>query len=81
MALCGDGQRGAIVFAGDFVGRRPCLARQTAELVRVELPPIAAADIAAEPHLSVGLGECAEGEGAMQPGFHHAARLEPASGQ
>src|SRR5580704_713610 len=38
---------------------------------------IAAADVAAEPHLSVGLGERAEGEGAMRPGSNHAARLEP----
>jgi hypothetical protein len=38
---------------------------------------IAPADIAAKPHLPVGLGECAEGEGAMRPGSNHGARLEP----
>jgi len=34
---------------------------------------IASADIAAEPHLSVGLGERAKGEGAMRPGSNHGA--------
>jgi hypothetical protein len=38
---------------------------------------VAPADIAAEPHLSVGLGERAEGEGAMRPGSNHGAKLEP----
>ena len=42
---------------------------------------ITPADIAAQPHLPVGLGECAKGEGAMRPGSNHAARLEPAGSQ
>ena len=42
---------------------------------------IASADIAAQPHLPVGLGERTEGEGAMRPGSNHGARLEAASGQ
>jgi hypothetical protein len=42
---------------------------------------IASADIAAEPHLSVGLGECAKGEGTMRPRSNHTARLEPVGGQ
>jgi hypothetical protein len=29
---------------------------------------VAPADVAAQPHLPVGLGECAKGEGAMRPG-------------
>jgi len=41
---------------------------------------IASADIAAEPHLSIGLGECPEGEGAMWPRSNHGARLEGAGG-
>ncbi len=44
-------------------------------------PGIAAADIAAEPHLSIGLGECAEGEGTIGPRSNHGARLEPANDQ
>jgi hypothetical protein len=43
-------------------------------------PGIAVADIAAAEHMSVGLGERAEGEGAMWPGSNYAARLEPRSG-
>ena len=34
----------------------------------------------AEPHLPVGLGERAEGEGAMRPGSNHVERLDPANG-
>ena len=42
---------------------------------------LASADIAAQPHLSVGLGESAKGEGAMGPGSNHGTRLEPAASQ
>jgi hypothetical protein len=42
---------------------------------------VAAADIATQPHLPVGLGERAEGEGTMRPGSNHAAKLERAGGQ
>ena len=38
---------------------------------------VAPANIAAQPHLPVGLGERAEGEGTMRPGSNHGARLEP----
>jgi hypothetical protein len=42
---------------------------------------IASADIAAEPHLPVGLGECPKDEGAIRPGSNHGASLEPADSQ
>ena len=42
---------------------------------------VTSADIAAEPHLSIGLGESAKSEGAMRPRSDHEARLEPAGGQ
>src|SRR5260370_3918104 len=42
---------------------------------------IASADIAAEPHLSVGLGECAKGKGARGPRSNHGTRLEAAGGR
>jgi hypothetical protein len=40
---------------------------------------VAPSNIAAEPHLSVGLGERAKGKGAMRPGSNHGARLEGAA--
>src|SRR6266851_3203382 len=47
---------------------------QAAELQR----RVSSADIAAQPHLPVGLGERAEGEGAMRPRSNHGARLAAA---
>jgi hypothetical protein len=42
---------------------------------------IAAAHIAAQPHLSIGLGGSAASEGAIGPRSNHPTRLEPCSSQ
>src|ERR1700730_2021842 len=48
-------------------------------MVKRSFPP--SADIAAQPHGTKGLGQCAECVRAMRPGANHRAKLEPAGSQ